>query len=88
MARLQATLQLLRGALLDIIVVASRHRATVDERRALVVSDAGGGFLLKVGHVVRSRACWPKIRSNDAAAQTVSKEQGLQENRGGGRNIT
>jgi hypothetical protein len=38
MTRLQTALQLLRGTLLDIIVVASRHRAAVDERRALVWS--------------------------------------------------
>jgi hypothetical protein len=56
MARLQTALQLLRGTLLDIIVMASRHRAAVDERRALGCSYNRGGLLLVVGHVARSRA--------------------------------
>lgn len=61
MARLQTTLQLHRSALLDIIIMASRHRRAVDERRALFVPDGRGGFLFEVGHVARSRAR-PKIQ--------------------------
>jgi hypothetical protein len=84
MARLQTTLQLLRGALLDIIVVTSRHRAAVDERRALICSDAGRGFLFReVGHVVRSRAR-PKIQ---VQLRRLARTR-FAGNRGGGRNIT
>ena len=87
MTRLQTTLQLLRGALLDIIAVTSRHRAAVDERRALVGSDTGRGFLFReVGHVVRSSA--------RAKIQVVTLQLRRFEgtrfagNRGVGRNIT
>lgn len=50
MARLQTTLQLLGGSLLDIIVLTSRHGATVDEGSAVVGSDVSGGLLFEVGH--------------------------------------
>jgi hypothetical protein len=60
MARLQTALQLLGGSLLDIIVMASRHRAAVNEWSAVVVSDASGGLLFEVGHGHRSRVLSPK----------------------------
>lgn len=66
MARLQTTLQLLGGSLLDIIVVASRHRAAVDEWGVVIVSDVSGGLLFEVGHDHRSRVVKPKEISKAA----------------------
>lgn len=60
MARLQTTLQLLGCSLLDIIVLASRHRAAVDEWCVVGVSDSSGGLLFEVGHGHRSRVLSPK----------------------------
>jgi hypothetical protein len=60
MTRLQTTLELLCFSLLDIIVLASRHGAAVDEWSVVVVSDAGGGLLFEVGHGHKSRVLSPK----------------------------
>ena len=77
MARLQTTLQLLGGSLLDIIVLTSRHRAAVDEWSAVVVSDLGGGLLFEVGHGHKSRVRSPKILVKPQFRRWKEK-QGLQ----------